>query len=111
MESFWVNKSPEPDISVKSEVEFDAKDEPEYAIVMENQIAPDNGTESELETDVQVKSEPEAVVWIKSEPETDIIEVKMELETDLKTEFDVGTKCDSFMVRLFEIAMQFKFYL
>ena len=30
-------------------------------------IIPENGTESEQETDVLVKSEPEAVVWIKSE--------------------------------------------
>ena len=107
MESFLVNKSPESDIAVKSEVEFDAKSEPEYGIIMENQIIHDNVTVSVLETDVPVKSEPEAVVWIKSEPEADLIEMKMELETDLKTEFDVGTNCDSFMVRLFEIAMQF----
>ena len=105
-----MNKSPKPDISVKSEVEFDDKREPEHPIIMENQIIPDNGTESEQKTNVHVKSEPEAVVWIKSEPETDTIEVKMELETDLKTEFDVGTKCDSFMVRLFKIAMQFNFF-
>ena len=113
IESFWVNESPEPDISVKSEVEFDAKSEPDYAIIIENQIIPDNVTVSELETDVQVKSEPKAVVWIKSEPKAvvwiksepkeDIIEMNMELET----EFDVGAKCDSFMVRLFKIAMQF----
>ena len=102
MESFWIYKSPEPDISVKNEVEFDAKDESEYAIVMENQIIPDNVTESELETGVQVKSEPEAVVWIKSEPETDIIEMEMKLETDLNTEFDVGSKCSCLMVRLFK---------
>ena len=107
MESFWMNKSPESDISVKSEVEFDAKSEPGYAIIMENPIICDDVTESKLETDVQVKSEPEAVFWIKSEPETDIIEMKMELESDLETEFDAGTKCDFFMVRLFEIAMQF----
>ena len=97
-----MNKSPKPDISVKSEVEFDAKSEPKCAIIMGNQIIPDNVTENELETDVQVKSEPEAVVLIKREPETDIIEVKMELEIDLKTEFDVGTKCACFMVRLFK---------
>ena len=103
IESFWVNESPEPDISVKSEVEFDAKSEPDYAIIIENQIIPDNVTVSELETGVQVKSEPKAVVWIKSEPKEDIIEMNMELET----EFDVGAKCDSFMVRLFKIAMQF----
>ena len=106
-----MNKSPESDISVKSEVEFDAKSKPKHGIIMENQIIPANVTVSKLETDVQVKSEPEAVVWIKSEPEADLFEMKMELETDLKTEFDVGTKCDSFMVRLFEIAMQFYFYL
>ena len=93
-----MNKSPKPDISVKSEVEFEAKSEPEHAIIIKNQIIPENGTESEQETDVLIKSEPEAVVWIKSEPETDFIEIKMELETDLKTEFDVGTKCDFFMV-------------
>ena len=74
---------------------------------MENQIIPDNVTVTELETDVHAKSEPEAVVWIESEPEAEFIEMKMDFETDLKTEFDVGTKCDSFMVRLFEIAMQF----
>ena len=74
---------------------------------MENQIIHDNVTVSELETDVPVRSEPEAVVFIKSEPEADLIEMKMELETDLNTEFDVGTNCDSFMVRLFEIAMLF----
>ena len=84
MESFWMNKSPESDISVKSEVEFDARSEPEHAIIMENQIILDNVTVSELETDVHAKSEPEAVVWIKSEPESDLIEVKKELETDLK---------------------------
>ena len=93
-----MNKSPEPVISVKCEVEFDAKNESGFAIVMENQIIPDNGTESELETDVQAKSEPEAVVWIKSEPETDT-EMEMELETDVGNEFDV-TKLDSFMVRI-----------
>ena len=49
MESFWMNKSPESDISVKSEVEFDAKSEPEYAIIMENQIICDDVTESKLE--------------------------------------------------------------
>ena len=96
MESYWKNKSPDPDdISVKSEVEFDAKIEPEYAIIIENQIIPDNVTVSELETDVQVKSE------------TEDIEVKMELETDLENEFDVGTKCDSIMVRIFKETMQF----
>ena len=100
-----MNKSPEPVISVKCEVEFDAKNEPGFAIVMENQIIPDNGTESEQETDVQVKSEPEAVVWIKSEPETDT-EMEMELGTDVGNEFDV-TKLDSFMVRVFTITIEF----
>ena len=102
-----MNKSPEPDISVKSKVEFVAKSEPEYAIIMENQIIePDNVTVSELKSNVQVKSEPEAVVWMKSELETDIIEMKMELETDLEIKFDVGTKDDNFMVRIFKLVMQ-----
>ena len=98
---------PEPDISVKREIEFDIKNEPEY-----DTIGSDNMPESEVETEVQIKNEPEAVIWIKSEPEADVwlknepeaeIETKMELETDLKSEieFGIGTKAAyNFLVRI-----------
>ena len=78
---------PEPDISVKREIEFDIKNEPEY-----DTIGSDNMPESEVETEVQIKNEPEAE-----------IETKMELETDLKSEieFGIGTKAAyNFLVRI-----------
>ena len=111
MEYFWIKHSPEPDISVKNEVEFDVKNEPEYDTIIGKQIGSDKMAESELETEFLVKNEPEAVIWIKCEPEADVwlknepeaeIETKMELETDLKSELDfgVGTKAHYFLVRI-----------
>ena len=103
---------PEPDISVKSEIEFDIKNEPEYDAIIGKQIVSNNMTESEMETEVQIKNEPEAVISTESEPEADVwlknepeaeIETKMELETDLKSEieFGIGTKAAyNFLVRI-----------
>ena len=87
MEYFCLKSFPEPDISVKREIEFDIKNEPEY-----DTIGSDNMPESEVETEVQIKNEPEAE-----------IETKMELETDLKSEieFGIGTKAAyNFLVRI-----------
>ena len=108
MESIWMKSSPEPDISVKNEKEFDVESEP-YYIVMENQIEPDNMTEDKMKADVldvqkvdvQVKSELENVIWIKNEPEADI-KNEVEFEADLETEFEFcgGSKDDNCMVRI-----------
>ena len=125
MKSFLLKSSPEPEISVKSVVEFDAISKSEYDILMENQFHADNRSVSELKTEVLLKSEPEADVWVRKEPEADVwvksepkadvfvksepeadIEIKMELENDLETEFEfgVGKKLDSSMVRIFKVS-------
>ena len=112
MEYFCIKSSSGPDISVKSEIEFNIKNEPEYDTIIGKQSGSNNMTESELETEVQIKNEPEAVIWIKSEPEADSwlksepeaeIETKMELETDLKSEIDFGVGTEAaynFLVRM-----------
>ena len=119
MESFCTKSPPEPGISVKNEIDFDVKSDPEYD-TMENQIVHDNMKEGELkaevedvqEGEVQVKSGLEAVIWIKCEPEADVemeneresdIGNKLEFEADQETElkFGVGTKSDDSSVRIF----------
>ena len=122
MESFWMNSPPEPNILMTCEVKFDVKREPEFDIIMKNQTEPknmagskletENHVRSELETDVlikmepntndKVKMEPKADDWVKNEPEADSIDIKMELETDLQTELELGrgTKVDKFLVRI-----------
>ena len=119
MESFWRKSSPEPSISVKSEIEFDFESDPEYDI-MENPIELDNMTEGELKaevqdiqkTEVQMKSELEAVIWIKgepvgmkNEPESDIgMEMEFETGPETEIEFGVGTKSDDVLVRIFIVS-------
>ena len=96
-------------------MEFHVNSEPKYDIEMENQIEPDDMTESELETgghvnnepetvcvksepaDVWMKNEPE-VVWVKSEPKTD--NDSMEYETYQEIGFHVITKNDNFVVSI-----------
>ena len=110
MEYLCIKSSSGPDISVKSEIEFDIKSEPEYDTIIGKQSGSNNMNESELETEVQIKNEPDAVIWIKSEPKADAwlknepeaeIKTEMELETDLKSEIDfsVGTAYN-FLVRI-----------
>ena len=108
METVWILSPPEPDIPVKSELNFSAEGESEYDLDMEEKIEPDNTTESEQEAVVQVKSEPEddistmrepiSDVWMKNEQAT-IDEITMELEPEL--EFGVKTKVNNFMVRIY----------
>ena len=126
MESFCTKSPPEPFISVKNEIDSDVESDPEYD-TMENQIEPDMA-EGELkaveqdvqEAEVQVKSGLEAVIWIKCEPEADVVMEnetesdignKMEFEADQETEleFGVGTKSDDSLVRIFILAILFKF--
>ena len=112
----------EINIPVRSEMEL-VTCEPDYDIVMNNQIEPDDMTKSELETGVHVKSEPETVwvksepadVWMEKEPEA-VVWIKSEPEADnqhnmeFKTEFEIGCeiKAGNFVVRIV-IAILLKF--
>ena len=96
-------------------MEFHVNSEPKYDIAMENQIEPDDITESDLDTGAHVKNEPEIVcvksepadVWMKNEPE--VVYVKSEPKTDNDCiEYEtyhqeikfVASNTDSFVVRI-----------